>query len=90
MNEQVARALGLKSYKPPRKPRYASAISYARKVFGATQTQLAEIAGVSESTVSRWESGKWEPGHYEILRIEHFARTFGLPLRADWIDSPKK
>ena len=33
----------------------------ARKIAGLTQRRLAEIVGVSESTVYKWEKGTAEP-----------------------------
>lgn len=40
---------------------YAEAIEKLRKKMLLTQTELAELLGVSFGTVNRWESGKYEP-----------------------------
>lgn len=40
---------------------YAEAIKKLRKKMLLTQTELAELLGVSFGTVNRWESGKFEP-----------------------------
>lgn len=44
-------------------------ISHCRKEKGLTQTQLAEILGVSDKSISRWETGKTMPdlSFYEPL-----------------------
>lgn len=53
------------------------------KVFGISQTAFAELAGVSQPTVSRWEQGTLEPGRDELERIRDEARRRKLP----WKDS---
>lgn len=40
---------------------YAEAIEKLRRKMLLTQTELAELLGVSFGTVNRWESGKFEP-----------------------------
>jgi DNA-binding transcriptional regulator YiaG len=40
---------------------YAKLIKELREVLIISQTELAEILGVSFSTVNRWENGKHEP-----------------------------
>lgn len=40
---------------------YAKLIKELRKVLIISQTELAEMLGVSFSTVNRWENGKHEP-----------------------------
>ena len=47
------------------------------------QGQLAEIAGVSQGTVSKWEKGELEPSREELGRIRGEAQARGL----DWNDS---
>lgn len=41
--------------------RYAEAIKNLRKKLLLTQNEFAELLGVKLVTVSRWESGKFEP-----------------------------
>lgn len=62
---------------------YMRPIEYIREhVFGATQGEMAAIAGVSQSTISRWESGVAVPtDRWERIRAEAMGR--GL----DWDDS---
>lgn len=44
-----------------------------RKKFGETQLQLAEVLGVSNRTISKWENGESEPELQYILAIaEHY------------------
>lgn len=40
---------------------YAEAIEKLRKKMLLTQTEFANLLGVSFGTVNRWESGKYEP-----------------------------
>ena len=41
----------------------------ARIAAGMTQTQLAEAAGLKQRDVSRYESGKHEPGALTLKRL---------------------
>lgn len=40
-----------------------------KKVLGLSQTDLARIAGVKQSTVSRWESGELSPSLSDVSKI---------------------
>ncbi len=40
---------------------YAEAIEKLRKKMLLTQTEFADLLGVSFGTVNRWENGKYEP-----------------------------
>lgn len=42
-----------------------------RKGAGLSQRELAALLGVSENTVTRWESGNRKPPPYLRLAIEH-------------------
>ena len=47
-----------------------------RLAWNLTQKQLAEIIGVSESVISRWENGSRFPRFKMLLKIaEHFNLT---------------
>lgn len=52
-------------------------------VFHMTQAAFAEVAGVSQATVSRWEAGEWEPNRDDLARIRDAALTKGM----DWSDA---
>jgi len=57
------------------------AIEHIRKnVFRCTQAEMASIAGVTQASVSRWESGEFEPSLEELRRIRAEAQTRGLDL----------
>ena len=51
-----------------------------KDVLRLSQAQLAEVAGVSQATVSRWERGQWEPNRDELARIWSWARENDVAL----------
>lgn len=53
-----------------------------RNVFRVSQELFGDIAGVSQATVSRWESGQWEPNRDELERI----RREALARDVEWDD----
>jgi transcriptional regulator with XRE-family HTH domain len=53
-----------------------------KAVFGVPQTEMGEIAGVSQGTVSKWENGSLEPDRFEMDRIRNEATKRDL----DWND----
>jgi len=60
-------------------------IKHIRKdVFGVTQQAFAEIAGVQQSTISRWERGEAAPTLEEMGRIRDQAKVRKLKKR--WSD----
>lgn len=44
-------------------------------ILGVSQAQMAEIAGVAQPTVSRWETGELSPGLDEMARIRAYAKA---------------
>lgn len=50
-------------------PAWAKDIASARKLNGLTQTQLAEVMGVSQSAVTDWERGKNKPTAENIVKL---------------------
>jgi transcriptional regulator with XRE-family HTH domain len=56
-------------------------IALIRKRHGLRQAQLGEMVGVTESTVSRWESGARRPSREEVERIAGL-----LGVEAAWLD----
>lgn len=54
-----------------------------REALGATQSEFAVIAGVTQGTVSRWESGVLEPDRQALARIRAEALERGI----DWQDA---
>jgi predicted transcriptional regulator len=55
-----------------------------KKVFGATQGEMAEIVGVTQGTVSRWETGELEPRLPELDLIREEARRRRLRWKDEW------
>ena len=55
-----------------------------RRIFGVTQTAMAQIAGVNQSTVCRWETGATYPSQGEMQRIRQAARRRGIPWNDTW------
>lgn len=55
-----------------------------REVFEMTQASFAEVAGVTQATVSRWERGEFEPSRDELSRIRDEARRKRLKWRDAW------
>ncbi len=56
----------------------------ARKIKGITQKKLAEMCGVSESTVLNWEKGRSEPTVSQAKKISsacgiHYDNIIFLP-----------
>jgi transcriptional regulator with XRE-family HTH domain len=54
-----------------------------RDIFRTTQSAFADIAGVNQATVSRWERGEFEPSRDEMAKIRDEARR----RRIRWNDS---
>lgn len=48
----------------------------ARRALGLTQSQLAEIAGVTQGTVANYENGK----HGRMRTLEVLAAALGVPM----------
>lgn len=55
-----------------------------RNVLRMSQAAFAEVAGVSQATVSRWESGEWEPNRNELEQIRAAAIARGVPWKDSW------
>ncbi len=66
-------------------------ICHIRKnVFRANQSEFAVIAGVNQSTVSRWESDDLEPSMKELRKIRKVAKRRRLKWRdALFFETPK-
>jgi len=60
-------------------------IEHIRKViFNVSQVAFGEIAGTTQASVSRWESGEQHPGLNEMARIRASARERGIVWDDSW------
>lgn len=55
-----------------------------KEVFDLTQAAFAEVAGVTQPTVSRWENGEWEPNLDELENIRKAAQARGIHWEDSW------
>lgn len=53
-------------------------------VFDASQAEMAELAGVTQSAVSKWESGARVPLMTALINIRREARRRDLPWDDSW------
>lgn len=66
--------------------RFAERLKYLRESRGISQTTLAQVMNVTQSTISKWESGAREPKINEIIKLaKFFAETTDFLLGADEI-----
>ena len=54
-------------------------VKKARKARGMTQRQLADACGVFVNTISYWETGRFEPTWYTMVRVAEV-----LNVSLDW------
>lgn len=60
-------------------------IEHIRKsILDLSQTELGVIAGTTQATVSRWESGQLEPSRAEMSRIRDAVIARGMPWNDTW------
>lgn len=58
-------------------------------VFHATQAEFAQLVGVMQSTVSRWENGV-EPDRADLAAIRAAALEKGIEWKDEWLfDGPE-
>lgn len=61
-----------------------------KQVLRQTQVEFAAVAGVSQATVSKWESGKCSPARDELKRIRSEAISRGIEWDDGWLfDAPE-
>lgn len=58
-------------------------LNIRKRVLGMSQAELAVIAGVSQGTVSKWETGELAPDRDQLARIRQEIIDRGI----DWDDS---
>jgi len=55
-----------------------------RKMAGLNQTELAKIIGISQSTLSYWERGDFEPDNESLIKLaDYFGVTIDYLLGRD-------
>ncbi len=64
-------------------------MKFVREQLGITQAKLAEVAGVGQGTVSRWETETekteaLEPSRVEMAAIREWAQAHGKTLEDSW------
>ena len=60
-------------------------IHLRKNVFRASQLEMARIAGVTQATVSRWESGTQVPLSTALRRIRAYAKRRAIPWDDAWL-----
>jgi transcriptional regulator with XRE-family HTH domain len=55
-----------------------------KDIFRETQEEFAKIAGTSQGTISRWETGNLDPTREQLARIRSKARRRKLPWNDTW------
>lgn len=56
-----------------------------KHVLKMSQAQLAAVAGVTQPTVSRWETGELSPSLNEARQIRELAKARGLAWNDSWL-----
>lgn len=56
-----------------------------RDIFSLTQAEMADMAGVRQATVSRWERGLMSPTLKRLSRIRREAQRRKLPWDDNWL-----
>lgn len=59
---------------------YADAIKKLRSKMILTQTELAELLGVTFGTVNRWESGKYKPTTKIKRKLKSYFEKYDIRL----------
>lgn len=55
-----------------------------KNIFQMTQAEFAIAAGVTQPTVSRWDSGELFPSTPDMAKIRSFAKSRGLEWSDAW------
>lgn len=55
-----------------------------KNVLDLNQTEMAELAGVNQATVSRWENGTAEPDREQMERIRKAVLARKIPWDDGW------
>lgn len=62
---------------------YSSQIKAIREQLLVTQTELAEMLGVTFATINRWERGHHEPSIRQKRAIRDLCRRHGIDWKGD-------
>lgn len=58
---------------------YPEQIKFIRETLLVTQTELAEMLGVTFATINRWENGRFEPSIRQKRAIKDLCRRKKIP-----------
>ena len=69
----------------PRDRNIGAKVKYYRELRGLTQKQLAEVTGIAQADISRFENGTGNPS---LRTLERLADGLGMRLKVEFV--PKK
>jgi len=59
---------------------YPDAIVRLRAKLNISQTELAELLGVSFTSINRWENGKYEPTKIAKIKLQELFQKYNIKL----------
>lgn len=59
---------------------YPDAIVRLRAKLNISQTELAELLGVSFTSINRWENGKYEPTKIAKIKLQELFQKYSIKL----------
>lgn len=61
---------------------------YLRRKMALSQEEIAEICGVRQATISRWEAGRGEPDRVQLHRLRKAMHKRGIEFNNEWFLHP--
>ena len=59
---------------------YPDAIIRLRAKLNISQTELAELLGISFTSINRWENGKYEPTKIAKIKLQELFQKYNIKL----------